>query len=370
MEEYQQYMEEASHLADKGDTEAAIQVYNSTIEKYPQQVEGYYNLALLYHSIGKVDEAIEDLQKASELNPADASIFNNLGVLYYSKGLMDESEKNLIRAATMDKYYSEPLYGLAKIRIKKGDLPAARSLLEMCLKLNPTYEKAKELWNEVSITCQNSASNLNITPQGLQNGGVPISGKRAEYGEKNAAWYDEIYSTYEHYRLHYTRSVYYPLWSVIVDRIMRAGISSVLDVGCGPGQFATLLRDRGLEEYCGFDFSEKCIRQARLICPDYSFVVADAFETDLFQTFHYDAVVCTEFLEHVECDIEILRQIRSGVRLYGSVPNFMYFSHVRCFKNCDEVKDRYGQLFSEFRVDPLLSNPTGTTFYLLEGLKS
>jgi len=115
MDEYQQQMKEASRLADEGNTEEAVQAYNSVIEKYHQRVGGYYHLALLYHSLGRLDEAIENFQKAAELSPVDASIFNNLGVLYYLKESLEAAETNFKRAVEIKSDYVDALYGLGKV---------------------------------------------------------------------------------------------------------------------------------------------------------------------------------------------------------------------------------------------------------------
>jgi len=143
-----------------------------------------------------------------------------------------------------------------------------------------------------------------------------------------------------------------------------------LDVGCGSGQLASLLKDKGIERYCGIDFSAKRIVQAKQACPEFDFVQADAFGTDLFETYGYDALVTTEFLEHVEGDLDIIFKIRSGARFLGTVPNFPFESHVRHFRDANEVAARYGPYFKDFRVDSFLSNDKGKTFFVLEGIKT
>ena len=51
------------------------------------------------------------------------------------------------------------------------------------------------------------------------------------------------------------------MWTVLADRIRRSGAKSVLDIGCGPGQFAACLFDMaGIETYTGLDFSAEAIR--------------------------------------------------------------------------------------------------------------
>jgi SAM-dependent methyltransferase len=184
--------------------------------------------------------------------------------------------------------------------------------------------------------------------------------------ERDAEWYDENFP--ESMRQHYAMSRYLCLWAVIVDRMLRRGSRSVLDIGCGAGQFAALLRDKGIREYCGLDFSGRRIEHARSLCPEFTFVVADALETNLYSAHAYDTVCCTEFLEHVEGDIEILSRIRREAVFYGSVPNFPSASHVRYFVDSDQVNTRYSALLDPLRVDPFRVG--NHTFFVIEGVKT
>ncbi|MCC5669059.1 class I SAM-dependent methyltransferase [Nostoc sp. CHAB 5784] len=189
--------------------------------------------------------------------------------------------------------------------------------------------------------------------------------------EQTYEYYENKSRELDSWRIHYSKSEYYPLWSVIVDRIQRVDTKSLLEIGCGSGQLAALIRDKGITKYIGLDFSPNLIALARKACPEFDFVIANALETDLFYTHDYDTVVTTEFLEHVERDIEVIENIRKGTRFYGSVPNFPWISHVRYFNSVQEVYDRYAQYFDSFRVDTLLSiHNNSTVYYLLEGVKS
>ena len=187
--------------------------------------------------------------------------------------------------------------------------------------------------------------------------------------ERSPAWYDRAFSrTIESHR-HYTESNHYFLWSVIAHLLIRDGVRSVLDLGCGSGQLALLLRDRGLPMYCGVDFSPKRIDWARKRCPDFRFVVADVFQTDLLTTFPYDAVICVEFLDHVQSDLEAIRRIRPGTRFYAIVPNFSYASHVRYFQDPGEVTKRYAAHFRDFRVSSFSADRKSKAYFLMEGVK-
>ena len=54
--------------------------------------------------------------------------------------------------------------------------------------------------------------------------------------EQDAYYYDQMFIANEHemWTKHYTQAFYYPLWTILSDRIMRSGKTfSVLDIGCG-----------------------------------------------------------------------------------------------------------------------------------------
>lgn len=208
------------------------------------------------------------------------------------------------------------------------------------------------------LRCLRKAKNkLGIKPSGLVE------------GRKEADWYDAVYSQSEEYRAHYTESRYYFVWSVLADRLVRAGARHVLDLGCGPGQVGSLLRDKGVSHYCGLDFSSKSIDLARQVCPDFEFRVADICGSDLLETLNYDTVITLEFLEHVEGDTEVIRRVRPGTHVLATVPNFPYISHVRHFRDPGEVSARYGSFFDRLSVDVFVEDRAGKKYFLLDGVR-
>jgi SAM-dependent methyltransferase len=189
--------------------------------------------------------------------------------------------------------------------------------------------------------------------------------------QETAAECDALYSDLsDRFGQHYTTSPDYFLWCVLVDRLLRGGVRSVLEVGCGAGQLACFLRDRGVPRYLGIDFSKTAIQLAELACPEFRFLCSDVFQRNAFVTWDHDVFVSTEFLEHVPNDLDLLRSLRSGVKAYCTVPNFPWRNHLRHFRDCREVRDRYGGLFSQFEVVPLLANSAGRMYFLFQGIRS
>lgn len=187
---------------------------------------------------------------------------------------------------------------------------------------------------------------------------------------QNADWYNRTYEKTTGYHTHFTESEYYFLWTVVTDRIVQSGAQRIVDLGCGPGQFATLLRSRGISSYCGVDFSSKAIALAKKVCPGYSFIITDMSQSDLLKSAQYDLVVALEFLEHITFDLDIIKQIKSGIRFIGTVPNYPYHSHVRYFRGTEEVKERYAPFFDRFTVDVFQQNVAGDRYFLIDGIRN
>ena len=144
----------------------------------------------------------------------------------------------------------------------------------------------------------------------------------------------------------------------------------VLDVGCGPGQIAEMLKDMGIRSYAGFDFSPKRIEWAQANSPQFRFELADAYSTTLFDDVPYDAVVCTEFLEHVDRDLAVLERIRPGTRFLGTVPDFGGGSHVRFFRSSEEVEERYSAVFDPLEVSTFVRPGGQSRQFLIDGVTS
>ena len=145
------------------------------------------------------------------------------------------------------------------------------------------------------------------------------------------------------YHKHYSQSRYYPAWKEAMDLLRNVDRTiPVLEIGCGPGQFANMLFDNGFTNYMGFDYSSEAVSLAKKNNPEQAdrFFVADGFQTELMER-QYGLVICFEVLEHIRKDLELLQRIRPGTQMLLSVPNFNDPYHVRYFCNTEEVRERY-----------------------------
>ncbi len=188
-------------------------------------------------------------------------------------------------------------------------------------------------------------------------------------GVADAAWYDAAYTAIDTYHADYWHSHYYFLWTLMAERIRGAGATRVLDIGCGPGQFAACLFDlAGITTYTGLDFSATAVEMAKKQCPRGAFHVGDALTTELHRTVPHDITVCTEVLEHVPEDTTVLERFTG--RVLCTVPNFPYQSHVRHFRSADEVQVRYAPLLERCSVLPMRGHYSPDhVYYLIDGVR-
>lgn len=187
--------------------------------------------------------------------------------------------------------------------------------------------------------------------------------------EMHSSLYDDSYKTGGPggtYRKNYTQSFYYPSWKHAMSYLsaMNRNIS-ILEIACGPGQFANMLFDYGFLDYTGFDYAAEGIALAKKNNPSHKecFFVADAFQTELLQN-KYDLVICFEALEHIQKDLELLQRILPGTKLLLSVPNFDDPYHVRYFRSEKDVQERYGKIVHITNISKSMLSEVNCLYYI------
>ncbi|GEM_PF-5709083 len=88
----------ANELYFQGELEKAISAYTELIEKEPENISIWVNLALVYRDLGLYSEAISSLKHISYIPPSEKTaisqeeILNLLAWLYYYSGKIKEAE--------------------------------------------------------------------------------------------------------------------------------------------------------------------------------------------------------------------------------------------------------------------------------------
>jgi SAM-dependent methyltransferase len=162
-------------------------------------------------------------------------------------------------------------------------------------------------------------------------------------------FYNDAFDNDRNYNVHYSSCNYYQLWKDILKLIDVE--SSIMELGCGVGQFANLLFDTGAENYIGFDFSETAIIKARITNPYMAFVKMD-FDKETPDYLQADEIIILETLEHLKDDIGLLKSIPVGKKVLFTVPTFDGTAHERFFTDEKMVLDRYDKLFDRIEFYP------------------
>jgi SAM-dependent methyltransferase len=169
--------------------------------------------------------------------------------------------------------------------------------------------------------------------------------------EAAAETYDRQFSESEKADRHYSVSIQHRLYQKVCRELATLPGQSVLEVGCGTGEFAHCLMDTLSREYRGFDFSEVAVRMACARTKhEECFFVADARRSISYEE-PYDTIVCLEVLEHIELDLDVIANWNSGCDCVCSVPNFDYPTHVRWFRQEADIVSRYGHLISIRKIE-------------------
>jgi len=166
--------------------------------------------------------------------------------------------------------------------------------------------------------------------------------------EQDNIFYDEVYkrggSGEKYFKDPEDIKVYFEIWKRAKSWIEDNNITNIVDFGCGPGHFSSIL-DSNIK-YIGYDFSDVAIYSARVRnakrpntkfisknLSKYKKVSSDSFYTGF------------EFFEHISFDLELMEKLDTGNELLFSVPNHDSEGHVRFFDNMQDIEERYSELF-------------------------
>ena len=154
--------------------------------------------------------------------------------------------------------------------------------------------------------------------------------------------YDERYTISITYKKHYSRIVYYKVWSYIADHLTKS--DKILDLGCGPGHLAQMLHDRGFKNYVGIDFSNVAIQMAKSKVPSFTFICADLNYID-FSVYDDFKFVSTECFEHLKSDIQLIERLPKNNIIF-SVPRSKAKFHYRTYKTEAFIRDYYKEVLN------------------------
>ena len=314
--------------AHKNDPDRALRILRKVVQEKPTRAREWYYLGREHWYRKQYEEAI--------------SAFDSC--LKYSKFLAERADAHLLKARCLWslRHGEEARQDcLLAININANFKEAVLFMAEM------SWEHNAKTWRAFAEHCTNE--NVLFVRESAS---APKKGR-----QQDSVYYDKLWSD-PGYQVSAEKLRWYPIWTLTAARILedsRAGIKQVIDLGCGPGHFASVLSRlvNTAISYTGYDFSSVAIDAARRRKPDhrFSFVQADLSSHEFNAAVPEkcnDPVtyVAIEFFEHVNFDLDVIKRMRPDTPLLFSVPNFDDPGHVRTFKTEEDIRNRYAGLMS------------------------
>jgi len=127
-----------------GDVSGAFDAYREALALDPDNPTILANLAALYGSLGRREEAEAALQ-AANLSQASAHVLVVRGYLELTRGQVSAAHKLFRRARRMAPEAAEPLVALARAEVARGNRNGALKYLDRALRISPDDQAASSL---------------------------------------------------------------------------------------------------------------------------------------------------------------------------------------------------------------------------------
>ena len=133
---------EASRDCASNNHEAAIRACTLLIQKNPRNAVYYFNRAISYRELGKVDLALADYNRAVEINPRYYEAFNNRGTIYMNRRDNERALQDFTRAVEINPKYAIAHNNRGEALENMDRLEDALAAYSRAIDLNPKYARA------------------------------------------------------------------------------------------------------------------------------------------------------------------------------------------------------------------------------------
>src|SRR5208282_6054534 len=114
----------------------AERIFQDALKLFPDNVDLFFNMAVLFEKTGKFDDMVTALKRAIELDPKNAEALNYLGYSYADKGINLKEALSLVQKATELKPDSGYIVdSLGWVYFKMGRLEEALETLKKAVNL-------------------------------------------------------------------------------------------------------------------------------------------------------------------------------------------------------------------------------------------
>ncbi|HZO48457.1 MAG TPA: tetratricopeptide repeat protein [Xanthobacteraceae bacterium] len=133
---------EASRDCQSNNHEAAIRGCTRLIQQNPRNAVNYFNRAISYRELGKVDLALADYDRAIELNPRYYEALNNRGTIYISRGDNERALEDFTRSTEVNPRYAIAHNNRGEALENLERLEEALAAYGRAIEFNPKYARA------------------------------------------------------------------------------------------------------------------------------------------------------------------------------------------------------------------------------------
>jgi len=137
-------MDQALLLVNTGEYAKAEGIFESVLEIDPDNITAHNHLGALLLIVGREDEALSHWRKVVDLNPQFADARRNLAKMLAGRKLYDEAVAHFEVLLGMNPEDVESMTQLGVIRVEKGDLEGALSVLESACRIDSASVPARE----------------------------------------------------------------------------------------------------------------------------------------------------------------------------------------------------------------------------------
>lgn len=120
---------------ERGQYEIALEKLKRAVAQDKTYAPAHSMLAILYETIGEMEDAEKEYRKALQYDPKDGDVNNNLGAFLCGMGQPEEAESYFLQAVE-DPFYTTPgvaLSNAGSCALAKGDLDKAEAFLRQSL---------------------------------------------------------------------------------------------------------------------------------------------------------------------------------------------------------------------------------------------
>jgi len=113
--------------------------WREAVRVSPSSARAHMELAGIYSSEKKLNDAEREYFRASELNPKEKKAHNNLALLYIKQGFFKKAEAELMKELEIDKFSVIANFNLGNLYARQGMLEKAKPFWLEAIRLDPNH---------------------------------------------------------------------------------------------------------------------------------------------------------------------------------------------------------------------------------------